>query len=146
MVTNAVVAALLMVPAGCIMTYVLHYNIEGLASSQCVGYTTAGVANIVFFMNADWEKAARKTQDISHLEGEGKYDDYGWKDLPKDAKAAAEALGYNQDKWDNDENTEFDFDLFTEKQKAAAYLLGYTRESLNLGCQDRLDMQMKKSM
>ena len=137
MVSNALVTVLIMVPCGYVMTYVLHYNIEGLASSQCIGYTATGVINIVFFLNADWEKAERKAKDISNVDFDtgaivGKYDDCGWEDLSKEAKAAAESLGYDKDKWDNGKATKFqNFDLFTEEQNAAADLMGYTRAAWN---------------
>ena len=52
----------IMIPFAAIMTYVFHYNIEGLAAAQCIGYTAAGVANIVIFMNADWDRAVKKAQ------------------------------------------------------------------------------------
>ncbi|EJK54812.1 hypothetical protein THAOC_25528, partial [Thalassiosira oceanica] len=33
-----------------------------------------------------------------------KYDDYDWKELPAEAKKAAEALGYNKKMWDKDKD------------------------------------------
>ena len=70
MVSNALVTVLIMVPIGYVMTYILHYNIEGLASAQCIGYTAAGVVNIMLFMTADWDKAVRKANDVATL-GDG---------------------------------------------------------------------------
>ena len=39
---------------------------------------------------------------------EMKFDDYDWKELPDDAKAAAKLLGYSKKIWDNDGVTKFD--------------------------------------
>lgn len=50
------------IPLGAITTYAFHFNIEGLASAQCIGHTAAGVASVVLFMNADWNKALLKAQ------------------------------------------------------------------------------------
>ena len=44
------------------MHYWFGYNIEELAAAQCIGYVAAGAANIVIFMNADWDRAVRKAE------------------------------------------------------------------------------------
>lgn len=52
----------IMIPVAAINTYWLKFNIEGLASAQCIGHTAAGVASIVLFMSADWDRALYKAQ------------------------------------------------------------------------------------
>ena len=59
------VTLFILIPIGAVFTYWLGYNIEGLAAAQCIGYVAAGVANIVIFMNADWDRAVRKAQQAS---------------------------------------------------------------------------------
>ncbi len=61
----AIATFFVLIPLGALFTYGFHYNVEGLAAAQCMGYTVAGVINIIIFMNADWNKAVRKTQNIS---------------------------------------------------------------------------------
>ena len=59
------------------------------------------------------------------------YDDYDWEELPEEVQKAATILGYDEDKWDNDEETEFDdydWDELTDEQKAAAAVFGYDKE------------------
>jgi hypothetical protein len=132
MVGNALVTVFVMVPIGYVMTYVLHYNIEGLASAQCIGYTVAGAVNIMFFMTADWEKAVRKANDIAVMDdGCINYDEYGWEDLPDDAKGAATVLGYTKDTWGNKKGSDLDVVLLNGEQKAAANLMGYTKNTRN---------------
>ena len=47
-------------PVAAIFTYLLHYNIEGLASAICMGFAATGVINIFLFFNTDWQYAAKK--------------------------------------------------------------------------------------
>ena len=65
----AIVTLCLMIPFAAVMTYGFHFNIEGLAAAQCIGYTAAGVANIVIFMNADWDRAVRKALKVTAAVG-----------------------------------------------------------------------------
>jgi hypothetical protein len=114
------------------MTYILHYNIEGLASAQCIGYTVAGAVNIMFFMTADWEKAVRKANDIAVMDdGCMNYDEHGWEDLPNDAKGAVAMLGYTKDTWGNKKGSDLDIDSLNGEQKAAANIMGYTKNTRN---------------
>mmetsp|Transcript_12106 Transcript_12106/g.17668 ORF Transcript_12106/g.17668 Transcript_12106/m.17668 type:complete len:882 (-) Transcript_12106:94-2739(-) len=69
--TTTVVTFVLLIPLGALFTYGYHYNIEGLAAAQCMGYSALGVANIVIFMNANWEKAVKKTIQIGSTSFEG---------------------------------------------------------------------------
>jgi hypothetical protein len=142
MVSNAIATSLIIIPLGYIMTYTLHFNLEGLVSAQCIGYTVGGVANIIFFAGADWDKAVRKAQDISNvakknvelpIEPSGYYDDdYNWDDMPIEVRAAAIVLGYNQYNWDNDlEPNNMDYDNFTKAQLDASKIMGYTKEMYN---------------
>jgi len=58
----------------------------------------------------------------------GLYDDYDWRELPEDAKAAAEKLGYTKQIWDKDGKApieEKDWEELTDEEKAAAQVLGY---------------------
>eukprot|EP00429_Kryptoperidinium_foliaceum_P010257 CAMPEP_0176003382 /NCGR_PEP_ID=MMETSP0120_2-20121206/1144_1 /TAXON_ID=160619 /ORGANISM="Kryptoperidinium foliaceum, Strain CCMP 1326" /LENGTH=74 /DNA_ID=CAMNT_0017336021 /DNA_START=57 /DNA_END=281 /DNA_ORIENTATION=- len=61
----------------------------------------------------------------------GKYDDYDWKELPDNIKAAAEKLGYNKKLWDKDREPK-ECDVYwkelTPEQQEAAKLLGYNQE------------------
>ena len=59
----AIVTVFIMVPIAAVNTYVFNYNIEGLTSAQCIGYTAMGVMNLVIFMNANWDKAVKKAQE-----------------------------------------------------------------------------------
>lgn len=61
-VTLSIATIFIMIPIAAIATYWFHFNIEGLASAQCIGHTAAGVASIVLFMNADWDRALQKAQ------------------------------------------------------------------------------------
>eukprot|EP00553_Chaetoceros_curvisetus_P001309 CAMPEP_0204621070 /NCGR_PEP_ID=MMETSP0717-20131115/6913_1 /ASSEMBLY_ACC=CAM_ASM_000666 /TAXON_ID=230516 /ORGANISM="Chaetoceros curvisetus" /LENGTH=191 /DNA_ID=CAMNT_0051635409 /DNA_START=20 /DNA_END=595 /DNA_ORIENTATION=+ len=96
-----------MVPIGYVMTYILQYNIEGLASAQCIGYTAVGVINIIFFVNANWDKAVRKANEIADAgiitekDLAGEYNDYDWDELPAYVKEDAQKFGYDKDTWDN---------------------------------------------
>merc|ERR1712157_59484 len=56
--------------------------------------------------------------------------------LPSDVKAAARVFGFNQQKWDNEEDTPVfntDWDDLTNEQKDAALTLGYDE---SLWCDD----------
>lgn len=61
-----------------------------------------------------------------------KYEDYDWEELPADIQEAAELLGFNEELWDNDDETdecdEWWKDL-TPAQQEAATKLGYTQET-----------------
>ena len=128
MVSMALVTTFVMVPIGYVMTYIYNFNIEGLASAQCIGYTAAGVINIMFFMTADWDKAVTKAQGIS---GAGSpYEKYEWDELPNEVKDAAEQLGYTQGIWEEEEeNNLSSYDELTETQRFAAARLGYTKNT-----------------
>lgn len=59
-----------------------------------------------------------------------KYDDYDWKELPKDVQKAAEVLGYTKKSWDNDKPCkydDYDWDELTKEQQQAATVLGYDK-------------------
>lgn len=45
------VTVLVTLPSAWIFTYHFHYNIEGLASSLCIGAVVYGVINVDIFMN-----------------------------------------------------------------------------------------------
>jgi len=138
MVSNALVTCGIVLPLGYFFTYIMHYNLEGIACAQCVGYTIGGVINIVFFAGVDWDKAVLKAQEITEvlkenielvLAMEGNYDDYYWDDMPIEARAAATVLGYNQHIWDNALTPPFtNYDDFTVAQIASAKIMGYTEE------------------
>ena len=58
------------------------------------------------------------------------YDDDDWDELPKEAKAAAKTLGYNQKKWDNDgkcKYDDYDWDELPDNVRKAAEVLGYNQ-------------------
>jgi len=59
-----VATCLVTIPVAGILTYTFEYNIEGLTAAVCMGYVTGGVFNFNLYMNADWEKAMRKNQEI----------------------------------------------------------------------------------
>lgn len=127
MVTMAIVTVIIMVPIGYIMTYIYEYNIEGLACAQCIGYTAAGVINIVFFINADWERAVVKAQDIGEAGTDNSdYYEYArvqWSELSKEVRDSAEVLGYNENIWNNGVKLEIDRLKMSKKQKIAVYRL-----------------------
>ena len=50
------------IPAGFISTYVLGYNIEGIAAASYIGYATKSFFSIVMFANSDWNRAAEKNR------------------------------------------------------------------------------------
>eukprot|EP00584_Thalassiosira_punctigera_P015585 CAMPEP_0172549846 /NCGR_PEP_ID=MMETSP1067-20121228/22118_1 /TAXON_ID=265564 ORGANISM="Thalassiosira punctigera, Strain Tpunct2005C2" /NCGR_SAMPLE_ID=MMETSP1067 /ASSEMBLY_ACC=CAM_ASM_000444 /LENGTH=71 /DNA_ID=CAMNT_0013337275 /DNA_START=138 /DNA_END=353 /DNA_ORIENTATION=+ len=61
-----------------------------------------------------------------------KYEDYDWKELPKDAQAAATALGYTKKMWDADKEpkaADKEWKELSEDEKKAATVLGYTEEA-----------------
>jgi len=64
----------------------------------------------------------------------GKYDDYDWKELPKDVKKAAELLGFDKQMWDADREPaacdKYWKDL-AEAEKLAAVVLGYNEGMWN---------------
>jgi len=135
MVTMAIVTVIIMVPIGYVLTYIYEHNIEGLVCAQCIGYTAAGVINIVFFINADWEKAVVKAHGISdagtdtndnssvyritHLE---------WSELSKEARHLAEVIGYDEHIWNSGVQFEIDRRKLSRKQKTAVSRL----QSLNI--------------
>lgn len=133
MVSNALVTCFIVLPLGYFYTYVMHYNLEGIASAQCIGYTVGGVINIIFFASVDWNKAVEKAQHITNVilkKYDGNYDERDWDDLPIEARAAATVLGYNQYMWDNAVPSSLtDYDNFTVAQIAATKIMGYTRKS-----------------
>jgi hypothetical protein len=63
----------------------------------------------------------------------GKYSEHDWAELPAEAKKAAEALGYNQEMWDDDDDPEdiwdSDWEELTAEQQAHAKVLGYDEDS-----------------
>ena len=61
----------------------------------------------------------------------GKYDDYYWSELPKEAKDAAVILGYTKELWDDDQDgphDDKDWKDLTSEQQQAAIVLGYDEE------------------
>ena len=59
-----------------------------------------------------------------------KYEDYDWDDLPKKAKVAAQALGYDGGLWDSDgavPSASLAWGELTDGQRAAAMVLGYDK-------------------
>jgi hypothetical protein len=142
MISNAFATSFIIIPLGYVMTYIFHFNLEGLVSAQCIGYTIGGVANLIFFAGADWDKAVRKAQEISDVVKEGietetdrtgHYDDCYWDDMPIEARNAAETLGYNQQNWDNSStDTITEHANFTEEQVEAAKVLGYDTNTYDI--------------
>lgn len=65
-------SCLVTLPAAGVMTYILGYNIEGLAAAVCMGYVTGGLWNFNMFVNADWDRAVRKNQEVTKYTGENK--------------------------------------------------------------------------
>eukprot|EP00546_Thalassionema_frauenfeldii_P015745 CAMPEP_0178912966 /NCGR_PEP_ID=MMETSP0786-20121207/10572_1 /TAXON_ID=186022 /ORGANISM="Thalassionema frauenfeldii, Strain CCMP 1798" /LENGTH=67 /DNA_ID=CAMNT_0020585639 /DNA_START=58 /DNA_END=261 /DNA_ORIENTATION=+ len=63
-----------------------------------------------------------------------KFEDFDWEELPDEAKEAAEALGYTEDMWDEDEEPD-EVDKYwkelTKEQQEAAKVLGYDETSWN---------------
>ena len=55
------------IPTAAIFTYILNYNIEGLASALCMGYSACGVTNVVIFANTDWRYAVSKIQTYTEM-------------------------------------------------------------------------------
>lgn len=55
------------IPAAAIFTYVLNYNIEGLASALCMGYSACGVTNAIIYINTDWKYAISKIQTYTEF-------------------------------------------------------------------------------
>ncbi len=60
----AAITILFTIPYSAMMTYYFNYNIEGLASAMCIGYTATGIAALSMFINADWDRAVRKAQIV----------------------------------------------------------------------------------
>mmetsp|Transcript_2065 Transcript_2065/g.5447 ORF Transcript_2065/g.5447 Transcript_2065/m.5447 type:complete len:85 (+) Transcript_2065:136-390(+) len=60
------------------------------------------------------------------------YKEY-WRDLPDDKKAAGVLLGYTEELWDGDKETEItkdnDWDDLNDEQKKAAETIGYNQET-----------------
>jgi hypothetical protein len=59
-----------------------------------------------------------------------KYAEYDWADLPGNVKQAAKVLGYNEELWDDDEDTPISkksWGELTTEQKAAAAEIGYVQ-------------------
>jgi len=74
----------------------------------------------------------RFLHQISTAKTMAKYDDYDWNELPADAKAAAEKLGYNKKIWDKGGTTkyeEYDWDELEADLQAAAKVLGYDKKA-----------------
>lgn len=141
---NTFATCLVVIPLGYVMTYNFHFNLEGLASAQCIGYIIGGVISVIFFAGADWDKAVRKAKEIRDVanneddseddsytesfEG-GYYEEYSWDDLSPYIKDAAITLGFDEEIWDNSKAPRFtDYDKFTRTQLDAAKVMGYTRK------------------
>ena len=61
-----------------------------------------------------------------------KYDDYDWKELPKEVQGAAKTLGYDKKMWDNDKepaSADLDWDELTPEQQKAAEILGFNQKT-----------------
>jgi len=62
----------------------------------------------------------------------GKFEDVDWDDLPDDAKAAAETLGYSKETWDSDDQSpdtaKKEWKDLSDDQKKAAEVLGYDED------------------
>eukprot|EP00548_Thalassiothrix_antarctica_P004677 CAMPEP_0194145752 /NCGR_PEP_ID=MMETSP0152-20130528/18812_1 /TAXON_ID=1049557 /ORGANISM="Thalassiothrix antarctica, Strain L6-D1" /LENGTH=75 /DNA_ID=CAMNT_0038846087 /DNA_START=76 /DNA_END=303 /DNA_ORIENTATION=- len=62
-----------------------------------------------------------------------KYDEYDWGELPEEAKAAAETLGYTKKLWNGDKEPQImkdsDWGDLTEEHQAAAKVLGYNEKN-----------------
>jgi len=66
---------LVTIPCAIVSTYVMGYNIEGIAASIYTGHSVMGFFSIVIFTNADWEKAAEKNKLMTCIQEEEKEDD-----------------------------------------------------------------------
>lgn len=62
------------------------------------------------------------------------WDDYDWKELPDNIKAAAKTLGFTKSIWDKDgkaPSEENEWEELTKEQQAAATTMGYTETTWN---------------
>lgn len=59
---SSVVDLCFTLPVAAIFTYILNYNIEGLASALCMGYAICGIVDVVIFAHTDWAYAVLKIQ------------------------------------------------------------------------------------
>lgn len=73
-------------------------------------------------------KSTSKASKFSGTGKDTKYEEVKWKELPKDAKEAATALGYDEEKWDTDawiDIQDYWWEDLSEEQAAAATALGW---------------------
>jgi Na+-driven multidrug efflux pump len=57
---SSVVDLCFTIPMGAIFTYSMNFNIESLASAQCMGYAATGMINLIIFSYTNWEYARSK--------------------------------------------------------------------------------------
>jgi Na+-driven multidrug efflux pump len=53
------------IPVATVSTYVMGFNIEGMAAAVYAGYSTMASLIIIVYVNADWERAAEKNKKMS---------------------------------------------------------------------------------
>lgn len=53
------------IPLAAMFTYIVGFNLEGLASAMCIGYAVTSVTNLVIFSETDWQYAAKKVQEYT---------------------------------------------------------------------------------
>lgn len=146
------VNAFVIIPLGAVSTFVYGYDISGLLIASNVGHAVNGFIVLVLYNNADWEKGVRKNKKMAGKIDSSKvnlntsvdtepndsidYENCYWDELDSKAKEAAETLGFDKDRWDNDmkleefcEYNDFDFEELPAYVQEAILYLGYTQDS-----------------
>jgi hypothetical protein len=84
---------------------------------------------VLGFNRKKWDGDGSVTPDFG-------YNNFDWKDLPKEVKKAAHALGYTESIWNNDGDSPLDeksWSELTKEQQNSAMLIGYNQRRWDEG-------------
>ena len=126
------------------MTVWLNIDLQGLTFSIGLGYVICAWIMVIVILKSDWEALSNKIRErvangdlameSSSAEGLELYSAYDWDELPDEARAAAEILGYREFLWNHDkkpDEVEKDWSELTPEQQEACKLLGYDEAKWN---------------
>ena len=141
---NLATSMLISIPLGAIMTVWLHIDLQGLTFSIVMGYVMCAWIMVIVILVSDWEALSHEIRErvangdldleSCSTEGSGLYGAYDWDELPDEARAAAELLGYREFLWNHDkepDEAEKDWTELTPEQQEACKVLGYDEAKWN---------------
>lgn len=109
-----------------------------------MGYVMCAWIMVIVILVSDWEALSHEIRErvangdldleSCSTEGSGLYGAYDWDELPDEARAAAELLGYREFLWNHDkepDEAEKDWSELTPEQQEACKVLGYDEVKWN---------------